>query len=284
MPTVGEKLRQARLAADRQLADISDETKIRPHYLQCLEEDNYDELPAQYCAIPFLRQYALAVDLDPEELVSEIRSELPTEEISIPEVFRVSATPRGSSIARASQSLSRLARRRAAALGKVAIALALIAGGFMWWIRSAQNGNGANPQGTEISAPASTESGAVGRSAHVETSETSETPPETVESVPSSPPAPAGVASASIAIDIQATDQVWVRSLTDGVTERSRMMNSGEVQRIEADALVNLTFGNAGAVSLAINGEVQEGIGNAGEVKHLRITRSGWEFISSDSY
>lgn len=281
MPTVGEKLRQARLAADRQLADISDETKIRPHYLQCLEEDNYDELPAQYCAIPFLRQYALAVDLDPEELVSEIRSELPIEEISIPDVFRVSATPRGSSIARASQSVSRLARRRAAAIGKVAIALALIAGGFMWWIRSAQNGTEANSQGTEISAPALTESSADDRPAQVETSEPT---PETVEGVPSSSPAPAGLASSPIAIDIQATDKVWVRSLTDGVTERSRMMNPGEVQRIEADALVNLTFGNAGAVSLAINGEVQEGIGNAGEVKHLRITRNGWEFIRSDSY
>ncbi len=281
MPTVGEKLRQARLAADRQLADISDETKIRPHYLQCLEEDNYDELPAQYCAIPFLRQYALAVDLDPEELVSEIRSELPTEEISIPDVFRVSATPRGASIARASQSLSRLARRRAGAIGKVAIALALIAGGFMWWIRSAQNGNEANSQGTEISAPASTESGADGRPAQVETSETS---PEPVGSVPGSPPAPAGLSGNSMTIEIRATDQVWVRSMTDGVTERERILNPGEVQRIEADALINLTFGNAGAVSLTIDGEVQEGFGNTGEVKHLRITRSGWEFISPGSY
>lgn len=281
MPTVGEQLKQARLAADRQLADISEATKIRPHYLQCLEEDNYDELPAPFCTLPFLRQYAEEVGLDPEALVSEVRSELPTDEISVPEAFQVPSMPRGASFAKASRSLSRIKRRRAGAIGKVVIALALIASGFIWWFRSAQNGSETSSEGTVASTPASAESGADARPAQDEPSQPA---PGTAESAPSRPPAPSGPASNLMAIEIQATDRVWVRSMADGVTERERIMNPGEVQRIEADALVNLTFGNAGAVSLAINGEVQEGIGNRGEVRHLRITRNGWEFISPGSY
>ena len=281
MPTVGEKLRQARLAADRQLSDISEATKIRPHYLQCLEEDNYDELPAPFCTLPFLRQYAEEVGLDPEALVSEVRSELPTDEISVPEVFEESSLPRGASFAKASRSLSRIRHRRAGGIGKVVIALALIASGSIWWFWSARNGNETSTEGTAESTPASTESSAATGPAQAQPNESA---PEGAERAPSRPPVPSGPASNLMAIEIQARDRVWVRSMTDGVTERERIMNPGEVQRIEADALVNLTFGNAGAVSLAINGKVQEGIGNRGEVRHLRITRNGWEFISPGSY
>ena len=281
MPTVGEKLRQARVAADRQLVDISEETKIRPQYLQCLEEDNYDELPAPFCTIPFLRQYAAAVGLDPDSLLSEVRSELPTAEIFVPEALWGASPPRGSSIGRASRSLTRFSRRHASAIGKVAVAIALIASGSIWWFQSTGNGNEADSQGTGISASAGSESGTADSAAQDEPSESAS---GIVESVPSSPPASAGLTHNLMSIEIRATGEVWVQSLTDGATKRSRMMTAGEVQRIEADALVNLTFGNAGAVSLAINGEVQEGIGNAGEVKHLRITRNGWEFIGPGSY
>lgn len=281
MPTVGEKLRQARIAADRQLVDISEETKIRPQYLQCLEEDNYDELPAPFCTIPFLRQYAAAVGLDPDSLLSEVRSELPTAEIFVPEALWGASPPRGASIGKASRSLTRLARRRAGGIGKVAIAIALIASGSIWWFQSAGNGKEADSQGTGTAASAASESGTADSSAQDDPSEPAL---GSVGSDPSSPPTPASPAANLMSIEIQATGEVWVRSLTDGVTERSRVMNPGEVQRIEADALVNLTFGNAGAVSLTINGVVQEGIGNAGEVRHLRITRNGWEFIGPGSY
>lgn len=281
MPTVGEKLREARLAADLELSDISEETKIRPHYLQCLEDDDYDGLPTPFCTVAFLRHYAAAVGLDSEDLVAEIRRELPGDEASIPEFYREPATPRGPLLAKASRTLSSFARRSAGGIGKVVIALALIAGGSYWWFQSAENGNETETPGTTAPVPASTESGSAVQPTQ---SEPSQPEPEAVADAPSSPSDISGPASNLMAIEIRATDQVWIRSLADGVTERERIMNAGEVLRIQADALVNLTFGNAGAVSLVIDGTVQEGVGNPGEVKHLRITRNGWEFISSGSF
>ena len=281
MPTVGEKLREARLAADLELSDISEETKIRPHYLQCLEEDNFNELPAPFCTVAFLRQYAAVVGLDAEDLVSEIRGELPSDEISVPEFYREPAIPRGSLVAKASRTLSGFVRRSAGGIGKVVIALALIAGGSYWWFRSAGNGNETETPGITTPAPAPTESGTAAQPTQ---SEPNQPEPEAVADVPNSASDTVGPADNLMAIEIRATDQVWVRSLADGATERERILNPGEVQRIEADALVNLTFGNAGAVSLVIDGTVQEGIGNPGEVKHLRITRNGWEFISAGSF
>lgn len=281
MPTVGEKLREARLAADLELTDIYEETKIRPHYLQCLEDDNFAELPAPFCTVAFLRQYAAVVGLDAEDLVSEIRRDLPSEEISVPEFYRDTATSRGPLVAKAGRTLSTFARRSAGGIGKVVIALALIAGGSYWWFQSAGNGNETETPGITTPAPVLTESGTAAQPTQ---SEPNQPEPEAVADVPNSPSDTLGPAGDLMAIEIRATDQVWVRSLADGVTERERILNPGEVQRIQADALVNLTLGNAGAVSLVIDGTVQEGIGNAGEVRHLRVTRNGWEFISAGSF
>ena len=64
MATIGEQLRAVRLAKDLTLEDITEETKIRPFFLQCLEEEEYDRLPDQFCVKNFQRQYAEALGID----------------------------------------------------------------------------------------------------------------------------------------------------------------------------------------------------------------------------
>jgi cytoskeletal protein RodZ len=51
------------------LAEISNDTKIRVHYLQAIETGAFGELPGGIYAVSYIRQYARAIDYNESELV-----------------------------------------------------------------------------------------------------------------------------------------------------------------------------------------------------------------------
>src|SRR5699024_5228144 len=66
---IGERLKEAREEKGLSLEDIQQKTKIQNRYLQAIEEDNLDDLPGKFYARAFIKEYALAVGLDPTELL-----------------------------------------------------------------------------------------------------------------------------------------------------------------------------------------------------------------------
>ncbi len=60
------------------LEDLQDITKIQKRYLIGLEEGNYSMMPGKFYARAFMKQYAEAVDLDPEMLFEEYKNEVPS--------------------------------------------------------------------------------------------------------------------------------------------------------------------------------------------------------------
>lgn len=69
MASLGQPLRDARLAKGLSLADVERETHIARHYLEALEEENREALPAPVYARGFLRTYARYLALDDDALV-----------------------------------------------------------------------------------------------------------------------------------------------------------------------------------------------------------------------
>jgi hypothetical protein len=67
---IGEALRQARRARGLDLEQAADATKIRAQYLDDLEAERFDRLPAPVYARGFLREYADLLGLDAELLVA----------------------------------------------------------------------------------------------------------------------------------------------------------------------------------------------------------------------
>lgn len=61
--TIGEKLKQARLARQMTIEQASQATHIRPHFLEALENDQRDALPSAVQGRGFLRLYAGLLDL-----------------------------------------------------------------------------------------------------------------------------------------------------------------------------------------------------------------------------
>lgn len=68
---IGEQLKVARLKKNLSLDDVQASTKIQERYLEAIENNNLGILPGDFYVRAFIRQYALAVDLNPEDLLGE---------------------------------------------------------------------------------------------------------------------------------------------------------------------------------------------------------------------
>ncbi|WP_231727430.1 MULTISPECIES: helix-turn-helix domain-containing protein [unclassified Sphingomonas] len=74
--TVGERLRDARVAQGLDLAEIAARTRIPQRHLDAIETSSYSSLPSITYVMGFCRAYARAVGVDDVELSRELRREL----------------------------------------------------------------------------------------------------------------------------------------------------------------------------------------------------------------
>lgn len=70
---VGEELREARLTLGASVEDIADHLRINRRYIHALEEGRVKDLPGVAYAVGFVRSYAAALGLDPDEAVRRFR-------------------------------------------------------------------------------------------------------------------------------------------------------------------------------------------------------------------
>lgn len=82
---LGTRLKEARLSKGYSLDDLQEITKIQKRYLVGIEEGNYSIMPGTFYVRAFIKQYAEAVGLDPDEIFEEFKNEIPshqTEEVA----------------------------------------------------------------------------------------------------------------------------------------------------------------------------------------------------------
>jgi transcriptional regulator with XRE-family HTH domain len=72
--SIGARLKQARDLRRLTIQQVSEITKVRPHYLQALENDDLSAIPSVAQARGFLRIYAEFLELTPADLVPPARS------------------------------------------------------------------------------------------------------------------------------------------------------------------------------------------------------------------
>ncbi|MEW6615059.1 MAG: RodZ domain-containing protein [Thermodesulfobacteriota bacterium] len=76
MDSFGEYLRKKRESRSVSLEEISAATRIRKVFLEAIESDDTDKLPAEVFVIGFLKAYASYVGLDKDEVVLQYKSYL----------------------------------------------------------------------------------------------------------------------------------------------------------------------------------------------------------------
>jgi len=71
--SVGTRLRETRTRRKLSLAEVEEATKIRPRYLQAIENEEWDQLPGDTYARAFIRTYGRFLGLDGERLAEDQR-------------------------------------------------------------------------------------------------------------------------------------------------------------------------------------------------------------------
>ena len=74
-PRAGADLRAARERVGWSLSQMADALRIRYQYLEALEDGRINELPGNAYALGFMRTYATALGLDPNEIARRFRAE-----------------------------------------------------------------------------------------------------------------------------------------------------------------------------------------------------------------
>jgi len=144
-------LRTQREARGIELVDIAESSKISLRYLESLESDRFEVLPAPVFVRGFLREYARIVGLDPDEVVNLFLVSAPR---AAPE-RRVEGAPRGGH----SRPKGSSAGPAVIVTAGIAILLAAAAGISYWAMRRAAD------RAPEAQAPAPSEALSAGEKA-----------------------------------------------------------------------------------------------------------------------
>ena len=75
MATIGEQLRQARESRKLTIKQVTQATRLRAHYLQAMEDDDFSAMPSAAQARGFLRLYADFLGLDIDALTNDLSTE-----------------------------------------------------------------------------------------------------------------------------------------------------------------------------------------------------------------
>jgi cytoskeleton protein RodZ len=306
MTSIGEILRRERLKRNLELGQIAQELKISSRFLEAIEAGQLDKLPGGVFTKSFTLQYARLLGLDEEEIAGQLQRTLepppdvpaPVEApkpadsaIRVPRVEEWKAI--GESRFRWSSSLS------AAAL--VLVVMLACSGLYAWWqhtrrpVPAHESPPVAAVQPAPPPAPVEIPPSPTPQpsTAPTATQPPSEAPAPASSTAQPAPPGPQGtpppvpVASASasipnaaVRVELTADEPVWVLARSDGKYLFSGTLSAKESRTFEATSTVLLRLGNAGGVTITLNGKPVGPVGPRGQVRTVQFTSGGFEIVA----
>ena len=250
MLTVGQRLKTEREKQGLSLKDVEMTTSIRSLYLEAIERDDFAAVPGEVYLKGFIRNYAIAVLIDPDEMLAQYKEQTNS---AAPEATPVaesaeatrSAAPRGydsvqrMGIGQAGAVSRRINWGRVVVLG--AILLALFGGIVYWYVSNISE-----------------------QKKSVQTAALAKGKPGIPAAI--SPGATAAKQNQSLKLELAATDNCWTEVVADGKQVYSGMLQKGQKAQWEAKEMVRVKVGNAGAVQVNMNGRSLPALGKQGEV------------------
>jgi cytoskeletal protein RodZ len=282
MSELGRLLSEARAAKRATLAEVEAKTRIRQKYVEALESGSFADLPRGAVARGFLRSYADYLGLDADEVLALYARESGDSEDDVPiaepgKPRYVDYRPLEVELMDTRPSLGWL--RWGVTLVIVA-ALAAVG----WWFLGRGSAGGlsslafwAEPTATVTAThtptpwivtatpsltPAATEVVAT------PTSDLLLLPTPTVAATitPTSLPTATPEIVARIAMSLTVNQRSWIRVVADDQVVQEGLLEGGESRFWEAARSIVFRTGNAGGVSLALNGEDLGPLGDIGQV------------------
>lgn len=241
----GQMLRTARENKEWSLTDTEEITKIRVRYIQALEEENYGILPGSTYAKGYLRTYAKQLGLNSDEIVGLYSASMMPDSLSAQPVLKTLQIP----------EKPRPLWVRPSIIGGMVILLVLVfvvRGLFSTEHKIADTPYTSPPL---ISAP------------KTDVPDTSATPnkPETSQSTP-----PNVIASTGDGLTAQLvfTQPCWIEIKVDDQAPFQGTFAAGTSKEIKGTEKIELvSIGNAGGLTVTLNGRDLPVLGKAGEVR-----------------
>jgi cytoskeletal protein RodZ len=211
----GTWLRRQREAREITLREIADRTKISLRYLEAMEDDRFDLLPAPIFAKGFLKEYARYVGLSPDDVVNHYLAVQPQEEPG-PEVR--------------AERRSGSSWTYAVVLGLAGLLLLALLTLLAFWAEHRKQTPGTAPP--PIAPPAAAAVPTV--------------------AAPAAPPPPQPAAPIELTLDF--SRDCWVDALVDGTKRTTELHVQGESMQLDAKEGIVLTLGNPAGVEAQVNG------------------------------
>ncbi len=292
----GAHLRQAREQRGVTIQQVAATTKISARFLEALERNDESKLPGGIFSRSFVRAYAREVGLDPEDTVRRFVDAFPPDSED--------AEPAAASRAMDEETYEsgrRAARILLRVLGVVIVGTAAV---LVYWKLQQRSPAAPTPAVAEppavssplpaaplvpapapeippaTSAPASVPAAAETPGVVPAAADSGASASATSQALPDSgDEAVTGPEAAPLNVSIFAAEACWLSLSVDGRKVIGRNLEPGERVQFRARAAITMVAGNAGALTVTINGKPAKPLGDRGEVVTTAITVDGYKSL-----
>lgn len=312
MSNAGEKLKETRLKQGKTIRDIAEQTRISVHFLEAIEAGDLEAIPGEFFRRSFLRQYASALGLNPEDFQLQESME-----------FRSLGTDAGAALPAVHMHelpdlppLPAMGQRRGLPWKQMLLSVGLLVGVLavcavaytLWEEYEISRGRQEAASAPALAPPVSTAGaqatdGAADPAAPVDPAETAVSPeignqvavtPPTAtpdssdrseittsgEAAPPIDPAAGGAeprvhGTGARELRLSASAPVWVQAREGDRTVFVGVLQPGETRILRLQEGGRLLVGNAGGLSLVWQGEDSGAVGPVGQVRIVTLTPEG---------
>ena len=299
MKSVGERLRLERQSQGLSLAKIAEQTRISERYLTAIEASDPEGLPGEFVFRSFVRQYAIALRLDPADFEADLDAMFPTDKD--PPTAAPALRDRGFDVPPIDNSLNGggwSLRHWPVSLGLFVFVLLACSGLYSVWQRSQQPRSVAAKQDAEpaaqqpvvvppVPAPAepaqaSQEQPPAQAPSAVQT-ELPKPPESATQQAPAVQPAPPPAAAAgegNVELEISALSDTWFSLQSGSKTLFTSVLKSGLTRTWKVQDRAKLLVGNAAGIEMKVNGKPIGPIGPSGQVRVVIVTPEGAQIVN----
>ena len=268
--TVGQTVARARTAAGMTIAQVAEQTRVRGTVISAIEDDDFRLCGGDVYARGHLKSIATAVGIDPVAIAAQFDEQRGAARIAAAPVEPIAQPTQVAARDGGSHGLASLAgtlgasvsggRRGANWTAVMALALAVIVGiGLISFLQRPQSAPStvADPTTSPSSTPSGGSTPTTAPSTQPSTSpSTATTPPDVV------------AAADGVTVKLATTGRAsWMRiTNSGGKTLYEGTLTQGQTKTFTDKTKVKLLIGNAGAVSLNVNGRDLGAPGSDGQV------------------
>ena len=270
MQSLGQKLRDARLIRGFDIDQVSVLTKIPSNFLASIEADDRHALPGGFFYKNWAKQYAEILSLDVAAIAAEVDNVIAGDAPPVLPGQQAPLCMRPPPMSVAGKGTGW--RRSLISVAALVVVVVGCSGLYALWHNrenllgaAAENAPTSERPATHDSAPA---------------------PAQTVKSIAPKvqvPPQEADRAADALTGDVQielaATEQTWLSITPDGKQVFSGVLQPAEVRLIAAHEAATIRVGNAGGITIRLNGKAIGPIGQNGQVRTLVINKAGFQII-----